>query len=65
MIEIRNYIETQGYFYKSKAFEAENEFRVMITIADKRVPTQKKMLKNTVEYITRKFVKMCVLKMDS
>ena len=42
MIEIRNYIETQGYFYKSKAFEAENEFRVMITIADKRVPTQKK-----------------------
>lgn len=31
MIEIRNYIETQGYFYKSKAFEAENEFRVMIS----------------------------------
>lgn len=40
MIEIRNYIETQGYFYKSKDFKAENEFRVMITIVDERVPTQ-------------------------
>lgn len=40
-IEIRNFIESKGAFFKNTAFESENEFRIVIGIADARVHRQK------------------------
>lgn len=37
-ITLRGYINTQGAFYKHPKFKAENEFRIIVQILDKRIP---------------------------
>lgn len=41
VIEIRNFIESKGAFFKNPSFESENEFRIVIEIADARVHKKK------------------------
>lgn len=37
-LSLRQYIETEGLFFKNKAFEAENEFRIIMSIANDHIP---------------------------
>lgn len=41
MITLRNYINTRGVFYKDKSFSKEDEFRVVITISEERLHSDK------------------------
>ena len=59
MVEIRKFVETEGYFFKSKAFEAENEFRIMICISDDRIPLEESS-KYSGEYNKKIFEDICV-----
>jgi len=40
-IVIRSYIETRGPFFKDYSFRSENEYRFLISIAEKRIPHDK------------------------
>lgn len=40
-LTLRAYINTQGAFYKHPKFKAENEFRIIVQILDKRIPHSK------------------------
>lgn len=40
-ITLRNYIESQGYFFKHKSFAAETEFRIIVSISDARIKKKK------------------------
>ena len=37
-MKLRNYIDSHGAFYKHPKFESEKEFRIIIEIADERIP---------------------------
>lgn len=41
-LNLRAYINAQGAFYKHPKFKAENEFRIIVEIADGRIPHSKK-----------------------
>lgn len=40
-VNLRQYIETRGFFYKHDAFEAEKEFRILVVITDDRLKKEK------------------------
>lgn len=40
-LSLRQYIDTQGYFYKHKSFKAEEEFRIILSISQERVHKEK------------------------
>lgn len=37
ILKLRSYIDAQGLFFKSNKFESENEYRIVICIADERI----------------------------
>ena len=37
-ITIRNFIEIKGLFFKDSSFSSENEYRFLLSIAEKRIP---------------------------
>lgn len=41
MLKIRAYIDLQGAFYKSPKFKSENEYRILISIDNDRIPRKK------------------------
>lgn len=42
IIDIRRYIDAQGLFFKSNKFKSENEYRIVICIADERIAHNEK-----------------------